>query len=105
MDRKPHAFSGGCRPRNRLGEWPVSAYESERRPARSVIGKTRVSRGAKSMPQSGEVGPIRLTSLETGFYTEHGLGVHERSRCARNRAWFTEKGTGAHEGVREEGQP
>jgi hypothetical protein len=59
----------------------------------------------KSMPQNVKMSPIRLTSLETGFYTDHGLGVRERSCCARNGAWFTEKGTGAHEGVRKEGQP
>jgi hypothetical protein len=46
-----------------------------------------------------------LTSLETASYTEFALGVHERAWRARDNArWFTEKGTGEHEGVRKERQ-
>src|SRR5262249_49031425 len=80
-----------------------STGERDRSMPRVPIGKRRVN----SMALGDRLKPIRLTCLETASYTEATFGFSARARSHSRSAacpWFTEKGTGGHEGVRKEGQ-
>ncbi len=61
----------------------------------------------KSTAPEGKMGPIRLTCREADSYTEvtfRRLGRRELGSARRSARWFTRKGMGEHEGVRQEGQ-